>query len=150
AMMADDIERIDILVSGGGIAGLIAAAAFGAKGFSTLCVDPAPPITDEATEGADLRTTALLTPSIALLDRIGRWDRLSPHATPLQVMRIVDAGGAQPKARLIRDFNASEIGDQPFGWNLPNWLLRRDISTRLAQMPNVRFQPGTGTAGVVA
>ncbi|WP_374301027.1 UbiH/UbiF family hydroxylase [Paracoccus sp. (in: a-proteobacteria)] len=149
-MIAGDTSRIDVLVSGGGIAGLIAAAAFGAQGFQTLCVDPAPPVTEEGAEGADLRTTAFLTPSVALLRRIGLWDRLLPHATPLQVMRIVDAGGAQPAARLIRDFDASEIGDQPFGWNLPNWLLRREISARLAGMENVRFQPGTGTAGVLA
>lgn len=149
-MVAGDIEAVDILVSGGGIAGLIAAAAFGARGFSTICVDPAPPITDEAAEGADLRTTAFLTPSVALLRRIGLWDRLAPHATPLQVMRIVDAGGATPAPRLTREFNAAEIGDQPFGWNLPNWLLRREITARLAEMDNVRFQPGTGTAAVLA
>ena len=149
-MIAGEMERVDVLVSGGGIAGLIAAAAFGAQGFSTLCVDPAPPVTDEGAQGADLRTTAFLAPSVALLRRIGLWDRLLPHATPLQVMRIVDAGGARPVARLIRDFNAAEIGDQPFGWNLPNWLLRREITARLAEMENIRFAPGTGTAGVLA
>lgn len=148
-MMAGDIERIDILISGGGIAGLVAAAAFGAQGFSTLCVDPAPPVTDESADGADLRTTAFLAPSVALLRRVGLWDRLSPHATPLQVMRIVDAGGATPQARLIRDFDASEIGDQPFGWNLPNWLMRREVLARLQDMPDVRFRPGTGTAAVL-
>lgn len=147
--MIGDIEPIDILVSGGGIAGLIAAAAFGAQGFSTLCVDPARPVTDEGADGADLRTTALLVPSIALLRRIGLWDRLLPHAMPLQVMRVVDAGGAQPVARLIRDFDAAELGDQPFGWNLPNWLLRREISARLAGMEGVRFQPGVGTDTVL-
>ncbi len=149
-MAGSDIEQVDILVSGGGIAGLIAAAAYGAEGFSTLCVDPAPPVTDESAEGADLRSTAFLAPSVALLQRIGLWDRLAPHATPLQVMRIVDAGGAEPRARLSREFDAAEIGDQPFGWNLPNWLLRRDISARLAELQSVRFQPGTGTAGVTA
>ncbi|MBO9455103.1 UbiH/UbiF family hydroxylase [Paracoccus sp. R12_1] len=148
--MAGDIEDIDILVSGGGIAGLIAAAAFGAEGFSVLCVDPAPPVTDETATGADLRSTAFLAPSVALLDRIGVWDRLLPFATPLQVMRIVDAGGAQPEPRLTRDFDASEIGDQPFGWNLPNWLLRREIAARLQQLQTVRFRPGTATAEVVA
>ncbi len=148
--MAGVIEDIDILVSGGGIAGLIAAAAFGAEGFSVLCVDPAQPVTDETATGADLRSTAFLAPSVALLDRIGVWDRLSPLATPLQVMRIVDAGGAQPEPRLTRDFDASEIGDQPFGWNLPNWLLRREIAARLQQLQTVRFRPGTATAEVVA
>ncbi|WCR10548.1 UbiH/UbiF family hydroxylase [Paracoccus stylophorae] len=148
--MAGDFEDIDILISGGGIAGLIAAAAFGSRGFSVLCVDPAPPVTDEAASGADLRSTAFLAPSVDLLRRIGLWDRLAPFATPLQVMRIVDAGGARPEARLTREFDASEIGDQPFGWNLPNWLLRREISARLTQLQTVRFQPGTGTADVVA
>jgi 2-octaprenyl-6-methoxyphenol hydroxylase len=143
------MEDVDILVSGGGIAGLITAAAFGAEGMTTLCVDPAPPVTEEAAAGSDLRTTAFLAPSVDLLTRIGLWDRLAPHATPLQVMRIVDAGGARPEPRLVRDFDAAEIGDQPFGWNLQNWLLRREISARLEQLQTVRFQPGTGTADVI-
>lgn len=36
------VENCDILVSGGGIAGLITAAAFGSAGYSVICVDPAP------------------------------------------------------------------------------------------------------------
>ena len=140
----------DILISGGGIAGLIAAAAFGAAGHRVICVDPAPPVTEEGAAGSDLRTTAFLHPSIRLLERAGLWERLSPHATPLQVMRIVDAGGTEPKARLTRDFDAADISDAPFGWNLPNWLLRREIATRLAEMENVSFRPGTGTAGLTA
>lgn len=148
-MSTAQIDDIDILISGGGIAGLITAAAFGAEGLSVICVDPAPPVTDEGADGADLRTTAFLAPSVDLLNRIGLWDRLSPFATPLQVMRIVDAGGAQPVPRLTRDFDAAEIGDRPFGWNLPNWLLRREISARLSQLQTVRFLPGTGTADIV-
>ncbi|MFG6082063.1 UbiH/UbiF family hydroxylase [Paracoccus litorisediminis] len=144
------MERTEILVSGGGIAGLIAAAAFGSAGHQVTCVDPAPPITDEATEGSDLRSTAFLHPSIAVLSAAGLWERLAPHATPLQVMRIIDAGGKLSQARLTRDFDAAEISDQPFGWNLPNWLLKREISARLATLQNVRFLPGTGTAGLIA
>ncbi|MBV0890610.1 UbiH/UbiF family hydroxylase [Paracoccus sp. Z118] len=141
-------RSVDVLVSGGGIAGLIAAAAFGAEGRRVLCVDPAPPVTEEAAAGADLRTTAFLQPAVDLLARIGLWDRLAPHATPLQIMRIVDAGGAEPVARLTRSFDAADISDRPFGWNLPNWLLRREISARLADLPGVEFRPGTGTAGL--
>ncbi|MVX48749.1 FAD-binding protein, partial [Rhodobacter sphaeroides] len=35
----------DILVSGGGVAGLTAAAAFASAGWSVICVDPPPPVT---------------------------------------------------------------------------------------------------------
>lgn len=136
----------DILISGGGVAGLTAAAAFGSAGFSVICVDPTPPVTDETAEDADLRTTAFLQPAITTFTAAGLWDRLSPHAAALQVMRIVDAGGAEPEPRLIRDFDAAEISDQPFGWNLPNWLLRREMVARLAELPNVNFRPGIGFA----
>ena len=140
--------QTEILVSGGGPAGLIAAAAFGVQGRQVICVDPAPPVTEEAAAGSDLRTTAFLAPSVDLLDRVGLWDRLLPHATPLQVMRIVDAGGAEPVARLTREFDAAEIGDRPFGWNLPNWLIRREILSHLTDLPNVTFRPGTATTAV--
>ncbi|MEP2470499.1 MAG: UbiH/UbiF family hydroxylase, partial [Paracoccaceae bacterium] len=49
----------DIVVSGGGIAGLITIAAFGQNGFSVLCVDPTPPVTSAKATGADMRTTAI-------------------------------------------------------------------------------------------
>ncbi|WP_375281371.1 UbiH/UbiF family hydroxylase [Pseudooctadecabacter sp.] len=134
----------DIFISGGGVAGLTAAAAFGAAGFTVTIADPAPPITDAASEGADLRTTAFLQPARDFLDAAGVWDRLAPHATPLQVMRIVDAGGEDLTPRVTRDFDAADIGDLPFGWNLPNWLLRRELTARLDDLPNVTFLSGTG------
>lgn len=139
------MERFDIVISGGGIAGLTAAAAFASAGFSVQCVDPTPPVTERNADGSDLRTTAFLQPSKPLLEQAGLWERLEPHAAPLQIMRIVDAGGAEPEARIIKDFDASDISDQPFGWNLPNWLLRREMVARLAELPNVDFRPGTAS-----
>lgn len=135
----------DILISGGGVAGLTAAAAFGSAGFSVLCVEPTPPVTEATAPGADLRTTAFLTPSLAVLEAAGLWTRLRPQASALQIMRIVDAGGTEAEPRQIKDFDASELSDQPFGWNLPNWLLRREMLARLSELPNVTFRPGVAT-----
>ena len=144
-----DRIRTDILVSGGGVAGLTAAAAFGSAGFGVICTDPEPPVTDREAEGADHRSTAFLHPSIPVLEAASLWSRLAPHAAPLQIMRIIDAGGPVPEPRVVKDFNAAEISDQPFGWNLPNWLLRREMVARLAELPNVTFLPGTATARVL-
>jgi 2-octaprenyl-6-methoxyphenol hydroxylase len=138
----------DILISGGGVAGLAAACAFGAAGFQVLCVDPAPPITAEADAGADLRTTAFLQPSKRLLETAGLWPRLAPHAAALQIMRIVDAGGKTHEAREITDFDAADISDAPFGWNLPNWLLRREMLAAISDLPNVTFRAGVATGQV--
>ena len=139
------MQEFDIVVSGGGVAGLTAAAVFGNAGFSVLCVDPSPPITTREMPGSDLRTTAFLQPAQALLDRAGLWARLGPFASELQVMRIVDAGGETPEPRITKEFNASDISDRPFGWNLPNWLLRREMVAHLASLAGVTFRPGTGT-----
>ena len=142
-------ESTDILITGGGVAGLTAAAAFGSAGFKVMCVDPMPPVIEENAAGADLRTTAFLQPSVELLETAGLWDRLAPEATPLQIMRIVDAGGPEAEPRITKDFNAADISDQPFGWNLSNWLLRREMVARLAELPNVDFRPGVATKSVL-
>lgn len=142
-------KTTDILISGGGVAGLTAAAAFGSAGFEVLCIEPTAPVTDAASPGADLRTTAFLTPSIAVLDAAGLWQRLAPQAAALQIMRIVDAGGKLQEPRQVKDFDAGEVSDQPFGWNLPNWLLRREMLARLDELPNVIFRTGVSTTALV-
>ena len=139
-------ETTDILISGGGVAGLTAACALGSAGFRVICVDPTPPVTEAADAGADLRTTAFLQPSRQVLEGAGLWARLAPHAAPLQVMRIIDAGGETTEARLTKEFDAADISDAPFGWNLPNWLLRREMLGRIAELPNVSLRIGTGFA----
>lgn len=137
--------QCDILISGGGVAGLTAACVFGGAGFSVICVDPTPPVTERDAEGSDLRTTAILQPARALLEDCGLWARFDPHAAPLQIMRIIDAGGETQEPRVTREFDAADISEQPFGWNLPNWLLRRELVAHLATLPNVDFRAGTAT-----
>lgn len=138
----------DILISGGGIAGLTAAAAFGTAGFQVICVDPAPPVTERTATGADMRSTAMLQPARDVLQAAGVWDLLAPHAAPLQIMRVIDAGGETAEPRVSREFDAAEISDLPFGWNFPNWLLRRELVARLKSLETVDFRHGTGTTSL--
>lgn len=141
--------KTDILISGGGVAGLAAACAFGSAGFSVTIVDPTPPVTDGEAEGADLRTTAFLQPSRSVLERAGLWEKLAPQASALQVMQIIDAGGSEPIARVQKAFDANDISDAPFGWNLPNWLLRREFLARIRELDTVTFLSGVGTKSVL-
>jgi 2-octaprenyl-6-methoxyphenol hydroxylase len=145
------VEHADILVAGGGVAGLSAAAAFGSAGFTVICVDPAPPVTSAEAEGADLRSTAFLQPARQVLEAAGLWDRLAGHAAPLQVMRIAEDTGDRARRFAVRDFDAADLSpDRPFGWNFPNWLLRRELVARLAELPNVDFRPGVAARGLIA
>lgn len=137
-------DSVDIFISGGGIAGLAAAAAFAGAGFDIALADPAPPAKTETDPRTDLRSTAFLRPARALFERIGVWPALAPHAVPLQTLRLAEASGAPPEIRESRDFDASDIGTGPFGWNLPNWLARRELLRAIADKSRVRLYLGTG------
>nr|NIP74891.1 FAD-binding protein [Xanthomonadales bacterium] len=119
----------DILIAGGGIAGLSATARLGAAGFDVICVDPAP--VDQP--GSDLRTTAFLQPAVDTLDRAGAWAAMADGAAALWTMRLVDAGGAERTPRETADFEASEVMDRPFGWNVTNIAARAALLDRLEE-----------------
>jgi len=143
--------EVDVLVAGGGVAGLAATALFATEGFRTLCVDAAPPPpTDASLSGADLRTTAFLQPSIQTLRRAGAWTGVSEQAADLRVMRLIDAGGPEPVAREIADFEASEVQEAPFGANAPNTAIRRALMDRIGELDLAELRAPAGVTRLTA
>ncbi|MEL7106166.1 MAG: FAD-dependent monooxygenase [Pseudomonadota bacterium] len=137
----------DIFISGGGIAGLAAAGALADLGLSVVLADPAPPQDTSAVAGADLRSTAYLQPARALFERAGLWADLAPHATPLETLQVIDTTGTPPKVRTTRAFEATDISDAPFGWNIPNWRARAVLAGALDKRVDLRL--GVGFADIL-
>ena len=127
----------DILVAGGGISGLVTAAAFGQAGYTVICVDTNPPMNTLNANQIDLRTTAILQPAQEFLARIGIWDYLLPHATPLQSLRIIDVDQGETSPRVIRKFDATEISEKPFGWNIQNSRIIDTLALFLKKLNHV-------------
>ena len=121
-------ERVDIFVSGGGIAGLTAAVALQRLGLSVVLADPSPPVSAQNEEGSDLRSTAFLQPASGFLEEFGIWANLADTAVPLEALRVVDLFGEPPDIRTDKIFQSSDLADAPFAWNLPNWLVRKRLS----------------------
>jgi 2-octaprenyl-6-methoxyphenol hydroxylase len=123
-------DRQAIAVVGNGPVGIAAAILLDRLGFAVTLVGP-----DE--RRTDHRTSALLGGSVDFLDRIGVWDEIAALGAPLRTLRIVDATG-----RLIRapevTFDASEIGRDAFGYNLPNAALMRVLGEALDKSGVVR------------
>ena len=134
----------DILIAGGGIAGMSAAARFAADGHQIVIVDPAPA---DIGEGSDLRTTAFLEPGIATLTKAGVWDAIKPTGAELRVMRIVDAGGETRTPRETADFDGAETKQGFFGWNVSNKAARVAMMAKLGQLENVDFRFSTTVTG---
>lgn len=143
------MDRTGIFISGGGLAGLIAAAAFGQAGFDVVVADPAPPVGSADEDGSDLRSTAYLRPAQGLIDRAGLWSELEPHATPLETLEAVDSVGWPPEIRETRPFQSEETGASPFGWNILNWRARSVLTEKIAALPNVDLRLGVGFRGLL-
>lgn len=136
----------DILVAGGGIAGMIASLVFADQGFNVTCVDAAPKPSASSTK--DLRSTAFLMPSIRLLKEAGIFTGLEEVAAPLQTMRIVDAGGKDGLPRETVDFEAITAGEEQFGWNVPNAALRERLLTQIEKNTNITMIFGDAVDGL--
>ncbi len=133
----DDVETLDALIVGAGNAGLTAALLLAAEGLSVRVIDRAAPALDPDDDGSDLRTTALLAPTIDALKRAGAWEGLQSSASDLATMRMIDAGGAGDTARASVDFEASELSRPVFGCNAPNTAMRAALLEAVERAPGV-------------
>ncbi|WP_019223333.1 UbiH/UbiF family hydroxylase [Bartonella rattaustraliani] len=102
----------NIAVIGAGPVGMSAALSLAQRGYPVFLIGP-PAHTNE------LRTTALMMPAIAMLQKLNIWDTLKDHAAALSCIRIIDITSRIVRAPTV-NFSSAEIGEEAFGYNIPN------------------------------
>lgn len=136
------MKQYDIAVVGAGLAGSIATLKLAGLGYDTVQI--APP-----SARPDGRTTALMAPSIAVLDGMGLWSGLKDQSAALATMQIIDG-----TERLIRSppvsFRSAELGLDAFGYNIPNAAFLDLLDEALKAQPLVRLIAGRMTGMVSA
>ena len=116
----------DVIVAGAGPAGLAAACLVAQNGKrAALIAGPA---------AADPRTVALMQPSIRLLSKLDLWPgTLRGQTAQLKRLRLVDDTGSTLRAPTIT-FDAAELGEEEFGWNIPLALLVPAFEARAREL----------------
>lgn len=122
------MSDFDVIVAGAGPAGLAATALLARDGKRTALA------TGKASAEADPRTVALMQPSIRMLEYLGLWPgSLRAQTAPLRKLRLIDDTGAAVRAPTLT-FDAAELGEEVFGWNIPLSLLIPALRARAAEL----------------
>ena len=121
--------KFDVVIVGGGLAGLALAVALKRSRLSIALVEARPPV---APDGWDARIYAISPANARFLDRIGAWGHLDgTRMTPVAAMEVHgDAGG-----RL--DFSAYDVGVSELAWIVEASLMQRELWETARRQGNV-------------
>jgi 2-octaprenyl-6-methoxyphenol hydroxylase len=115
----------DIVVVGGGLAGLPLAIATASAGLRTIVIDREAPAT-MLEEPFDGRTAAIAYGAQQVLAGLGIWDLLVGEVEPINDIRVADQGSS-----LFLHYDHADLGDEPLGFILENRALRRALFRRM-------------------
>ncbi len=128
--------EFDIVVVGGGVAGLAFACAMRDSGLRILVLEAGEtPVYDLDTY--DIRVNSVNLGSQAFLDALGVWERIAAkRAAPFSAIRVWDSSGSNV------DFHAEDIGESELGYIVENNVLATSLLETLAQSSNVQLRTG--------
>lgn len=126
--------RFDVIISGGGMAGLTLALALGQAGLRVAAVDMAPPATqiDPVFDG---RASAIALAGVRLFRGIGLWPYVAKYATPIENIRVTDRNSL---LHVHFDYRGAELDRaEPLGMMLENRHIRAGLQAAIDDCPEV-------------
>lgn len=131
-------KQTDIIISGAGAAGLTLAVLLARAGLRVAVIDPADKktLSDDKLSG---RTVALMNLSLNILRAADVWSDLKEISNPLRTMTLMDVSREQI---LEEPFESSDIGEEQYGFNIPNNALRAALYKTASSEKNIVFYLG--------
>ena len=127
----------DVIIGGGGMVGLTLALALAQGGLKVVVADPMPAaaLLDAKFDG---RVSALSYSSVRMLEALGVWEGLAPHAQPITDILVTDAPLGGAPSPLSLHFDSDEIGE-PMGRIAENRFIRAALFAAVGKAKDVTF-----------
>ncbi|QIG48186.1 2-octaprenyl-6-methoxyphenyl hydroxylase [Nordella sp. HKS 07] len=143
------MDKADILIAGAALNGLAAAVALAGpkalRPLDILILDQADP-TKYARDTFDGRASAITASSRRMLDALGVWEAILPHAQPMRDIIITDSKlGATARPALLH-FGEEDHGGEPSAHMVENRHLYGALLDAALASPTVRFRTDTRIA----
>ena len=140
-------QSFDVVIAGGGLAGLSRAVAFGQAGLATALVDRET-ATASLAAPFDGRSSAIARGSQQVLQGLGIWPLLDGAAQPILDIRVSDGRAGAPPAPFCLHYAEAALGRAPMGPIAENRRLRRALYRRLEALPAVALLAPAAVASV--
>lgn len=153
-IVPEKMRSADIVVAGAGYVGMAAAVSIKAARPS-LSVK----VADAAPAGAwekDTRASAVAAAAARMLDRLGCWQEIAPHAQAMTEMVVTDSRVADPIRPVFLTFDGEVEPGEPFAHMVANRVLNGALRRRAAELGiGIEEETGVeafsvGTSGVTA
>lgn len=116
----------DVIIVGGGIAGMTLGLALSAGGLRPVVIDRLAPETDIAGD-FDGRASAIAHGSANILKGIGLWPGFEAGASPIWDIRVADGHPLRGVSSLFLHYDHADVGDNPFGYIIENRIIRQAL-----------------------
>ncbi len=148
------MQKVDIVIVGAGLNGLVAGIALAScKGLSVALIDQNDP-TRFATPSHDSRTSALTQATQVMLETLGLWQNIKPHAQPVNDIVVTDSEDVAARPSLLSF--ALNVSGKPTLSIVENFRLLDSILEKAKTTPslslhlgqklaNIKFSPGLAT-----
>lgn len=113
-------SHFDVVVAGGGYVGASLALALKQADprLTVAVVDPTPP-----TAGPDARASAIAAAARRMLERLGVWGEIAPHAQPIVDMIVTDSRLDDAVRPVFLTFDGALTTGEPFAHMVPNAVM---------------------------
>ncbi|MGB0671284.1 MAG: UbiH/UbiF/VisC/COQ6 family ubiquinone biosynthesis hydroxylase [Rhodospirillales bacterium] len=127
-----DLEA-DVLIVGGGVAGSLMAAALADRGLTAVLVDRGDPEKVRLAE-ADGRAYAIAVACKRVIEALGVWDAMAPHATPILDIHVTDG-----RAPFYLHYDHQDVGEGPMGYLIASTDMIRHAQAAIETRDGVTF-----------